>query len=188
MVNSRMELWRVFRMLGNPVRVKLVCMAFGCEGGVNVSNAAEALGIGEPAASIYLRQLEDSGMLQRSRNGLFVNYLGNTESDFSRRRIADALREHVNSGGTPEEAAMLFGALGNATRISVLRTVARKPCDVETIMEKISVPYLTVSRQVQPLIVAEILLCDENGLLSMLPPKGILRKRIIPLSVNHLLQ
>ena len=189
MVNSGMELWSVFRMLGNAVRIRLVGLAFdGGGAGVNVSDAAEALGIGEPAVSTYLRQLADCGLLRRSRAGLQVNYLEDKESDAARRGIADALREHLRSGGRTDSAAVLFKALGNATRVSALKVVAQKPADIETISKRIHVPHLTVLRQMRPLVGAKIVVRDKNGLLSMLPPSSPLRKKILALASNHLLQ
>ncbi len=176
-------------MLGNAVRIRLVGLAFdGGGAGVNVSDAAKALGIGEPAVSTYLRQLADCGLLRRSRAGLQVNYLEDKESDAARREIADALREHLRSGGKTEAAALLFKALGNATRVSAVRVVSRKPFDIETISKTIHVPHLTVLRQMRPLIAAKIVARDKNGLLSMVPPENPLRKKILALVSCHLLQ
>lgn len=183
------ELWSVFRTLGNVVRVKLVRMAFDRgAAGVNVSNAAKSLGIGEPAVSTYLRQLADCGILRRSRIGLQVNYFQDMDADASRTIIIEALRYHRRSGGLPEEAAALFKALGNATRVSALTVVARKPCDIDGISDRISAPPRTVLRQMCPLLDAEIVALSEKGVFSMLPPNSPLRKRILPLVSRHLLQ
>ena len=189
MGNPGKELWSVFRTLGNVVRVKLVRMAFGCgAAGVNVSNAAKSLGIGEPAVSTYLRQLADCGILRRSRLGLQVNYFVDMDPDSSRKIIIEALRYHRRSGGKPEEAAALFKALGNATRVSALAVVARKPSDIDGISDRISTPPRTVLRQMDPLIDAEIVALGEKGMFSMLPPSSPLRKRIFPLILRLLLQ
>ena len=189
MGNPGKELWSVFRTLGNVVRVKLVRMAFDCgAAGVNVSSAAKALGIGEPAVSTYLRQLADCGILHRSRIGLQVNYFEDMDADASRKIIIEALRYHRRSGGQPEEAAALFKALGNATRVSALTVVAYKPCDIDGISDRISVPNRTILRQMSSLLDAEIVALSEKGVFSILPPNTPLRKRIFPLISRLLLQ
>lgn len=63
---------RVMKALSDPNRVKVVKMLQHKE--MCVCEIQEALGIAQPTVSRHLKILEDAGLVQSKKDGLWVNY------------------------------------------------------------------------------------------------------------------
>lgn len=63
---------RVMKALSDPNRVKVVKMLQEKE--MCVCEIQEALGLAQPTVSKHLKILEDAGLLQSRKDGLWVNY------------------------------------------------------------------------------------------------------------------
>jgi len=67
-----MDLARVFRILGNPGRLKVLKVLF--KGPRCVGKIAEELGTNQPAVTQHLRVLESLGLVKGERKGVRVHY------------------------------------------------------------------------------------------------------------------
>jgi ArsR family transcriptional regulator, arsenate/arsenite/antimonite-responsive transcriptional repressor len=63
---------RVMKALSDPSRVKIVKMLQHKE--MCVCEIKAALGLAQPTVSKHLKVLEDAGLVQSKKNGLWVNY------------------------------------------------------------------------------------------------------------------
>ena len=73
MTNSSEQLAVQFRALADPVRMRLVALCR--QGECSVSELTEVIGLSQPRISQHLKQLCDSGILRRFRDGKWVFYL-----------------------------------------------------------------------------------------------------------------
>ncbi|OPY10844.1 MAG: HTH-type transcriptional repressor AseR [Syntrophaceae bacterium PtaB.Bin038] len=74
---------RVMKALSDPNRVKMVKMLQQKE--MCVCEMQEALGITQPTVSKHLKILEDAGLVQSKKDGLWVNYrlIGNDANPYA---------------------------------------------------------------------------------------------------------
>ena len=72
---------RVMKALSNPSRVKIVKMLQHKE--MCVCEIKAALGLAQPTVSKHLKVLEDAGLVQSKKDGLWVNYSLNGKDDRS---------------------------------------------------------------------------------------------------------
>ena len=69
------DLARVFKALGDPVRVRLLSMiASGAEGEVCVCDLTPAFELSQPTISHHLKQLRQAGLIDSERRGTWVYY------------------------------------------------------------------------------------------------------------------
>ncbi len=65
---------KVMKALSDPNRIRIVKMLQRKGEGMCVCEIQAALGIGQPSASKHLKVLEDAGMVDSRKDGLWVNY------------------------------------------------------------------------------------------------------------------
>lgn len=65
---------RLFRVLGDRTRVKIVNMLAGSDEPVCVCALVPSLGLAQPTVSYHLKQLADAGLVERERRGTFAFY------------------------------------------------------------------------------------------------------------------
>ena len=69
------DLARVFKALGDPVRVRLLSMiASGASGEVCVCDLTPAFELSQPTISHHLKQLREAGLIDSERRGTWVYY------------------------------------------------------------------------------------------------------------------
>ena len=178
------ELWVLCRLLGNPVRLRMVCMAARSKEGINVSETAKALSLGESAVSIYLKQLANAGILRRSRTGIRVDYFAVPADGTAfavSSRVLSVIRANCSTPRDIREMAGLFGALGNDTRISAAISLQSGRCDEETLAQRVMKPVRTIVRQMRQLLESKIVELDENGFYSLLPAHDPLHAAVLSL-------
>ena len=182
MNNEMNELWVLCRLLGNPIRLKMVCLAARSKKGINVSETAKALSLGESAVSIYLKQLANTGILLRWRTGINVDYLAapfDGDTHVIPRRVLSIIRENCSTLHDIQEMARYFNALGNDTRISAIGALRSGRCDDETLAERVMKPVKTLIRQMHLLLEAKIVGLDEEGFYHLLPARDALHAAIL---------
>lgn len=64
---------KIFSLLGNDVRIKIVRLFLECER-LCVCDLSDILGMNQSAISQHLRKLKDGGLLQNKREGMTVYY------------------------------------------------------------------------------------------------------------------
>lgn len=69
------DLARVFKALGDPVRVRLLSLiASGARGEVCVCDLTPAFALSQPTISHHLKQLREAGLIDSERRGTWVHY------------------------------------------------------------------------------------------------------------------
>jgi ArsR family transcriptional regulator, arsenate/arsenite/antimonite-responsive transcriptional repressor len=68
-----MDLVDIFRALGDPARLKIVCMVAE-SGELCVCKIVEAMDMGQPAVSHHLAKLRYAGLLKARKQGQWVHY------------------------------------------------------------------------------------------------------------------
>lgn len=69
------DLAKVFKALGDPVRVRLLSMiASGADGEVCVCDLTPAFELSQPTISHHLKQLRQAGLIDSERRGTWVYY------------------------------------------------------------------------------------------------------------------
>ncbi|MBU2490218.1 MAG: metalloregulator ArsR/SmtB family transcription factor [Proteobacteria bacterium] len=98
------DLIKVMKALSDPGRVKIVKMLEMRE--LCVCEITEALGLAQPTVSKHLKVLEEAGLVDFSKEGLWVNYrlAPRSENPHARAMLAE-MKEWLNSD--PELAALL---------------------------------------------------------------------------------
>lgn len=104
------DLARVFKALGDPVRLRLLSMiASGADGEVCVCDLTPAFALSQPTISHHLKLLREAGLIEAERRGTWVYYrLVPAETDRLAAiltRPADAARPLVAVELAPETAA-----------------------------------------------------------------------------------
>ena len=64
----------LFRVLGDPARVRIVNLLAVSDEPVCVCNLVEPLGISQPTVSHHLKRLVDAGLLEREQRGKWAYY------------------------------------------------------------------------------------------------------------------
>ena len=184
MKHGELEFWALCRTLGNAMRIRLVFLAIdGGQVGVNVSQSAEAVALGEPAASTYLKQLAAHGILLRQRKGLSVNYVVHEHGVGIARKMLNVLVKSRSEHLDADDMAAFLHALGNATRMEAVRAMKRECGDLAEICQRISVPTMTLFRQMKVLVDAQIAAADTSGCYGLLPQSGWFRNAVLDLVV-----
>jgi len=69
------RLSRVFKALGDPVRLQLVSLILASDGGeACVCDLNGAFDLSQPTISHHLKVLHDAGLLERDKRGVWVHY------------------------------------------------------------------------------------------------------------------
>jgi len=72
---------RAFKALGDPVRLRLLSLvASHADGEACVCDLQEAFNLSQPTISHHLKVLHSTGLLDRSKRGVWVYYKVNTEA------------------------------------------------------------------------------------------------------------
>ena len=78
---SAAGLARVFKALGDPVRLRLVSLIGAREGGeVCVCDLTSAFDLSQPTISHHLKVLHQAGLLDRDKRGVWVYYRARTQA------------------------------------------------------------------------------------------------------------
>lgn len=185
MKHGELEFWTLCRTLGNAMRIRLAFLAIdGGDAGVNVSRSAEAVALGEPAASTYLKQLAAYGILFRQRSGISVNYVVHAHGVGIARKMLDILVKSRSERLDADDMSAFLHALGNATRMEAVRAMKRDCGDLAELSRRIFVPQLTLFRQMKILVDAQIAAADTSGRYCMLPQSGWFRNAVLDLATE----
>jgi ArsR family transcriptional regulator len=105
------EFIRVMKALSDPNRVKILKMLQGRV--MCVCEIQAALDIAQPTVSKHLKVLEDAGLVERKKEGLWVNYF---LADGSRNPYAAILLGHLRHWLTGEQEIRLLLAKSETLR------------------------------------------------------------------------
>ena len=106
MINQMEQLATQLKALADPVRMRLVALCR--KGECSVSELTEVIGLSQPRISQHLRQLCDSGILERFRDGKWVFYRATarrSSDGATRRRLLDLVP--VNDPVFPKDLSRL---------------------------------------------------------------------------------
>ena len=79
--DQAVELARVFKAMGDPVRLRLLSLIASHEGGeACVCDLTGAFELSQPTISHHLKVLHESGLLDRDKRGVWVYYRARTEA------------------------------------------------------------------------------------------------------------
>ena len=108
---------RVMKALSDPNRVKVVKMLQ--QKPMCVCEMQEALGIAQPTVSKHLKILEDAGLVQSKKDGLWVNYrlIGTEANPYA----AEMLKQMENWLGNDVEIRQILRQLPEIRREDVRR-------------------------------------------------------------------
>ena len=167
------------------MRIRLAFLAIdGGSGGVNVSKSAQAVALGEPAASIYLKQLAAHGILLRRRSGLRVNYVARGHGGGLAGEMLGILAKSRRARLDADGMAAFLHARGNATRRKAVGAMKRDCGDLAELARRISVPRMTLFRQMKVLVDAQIAAADASGRYGLLPQCGWFRTAVLDLAAQ----
>jgi len=116
------------KILNNPLKRQLVRRVYATRDGANVGLLADemgARGLVLSGVSQYLRQIEDTGIVRRSRSGRFVNYLPDpSQAPTDVRQVLEAFLKRTEKG---DDAPLddVFAALMNPFRARVVAMLAK---------------------------------------------------------------
>ncbi len=71
---------RVFKALADPHRVRIMNLLANTDGPICACDFTESLGISQPTVSFHLKKLQQAGLLERERRGVWAFYSINGEA------------------------------------------------------------------------------------------------------------
>ena len=163
-----MEMWKICRVLNNPIRFALLREIMVSPGRVqNVVQAGERLGIKKSLASQYLKKLSEAGLLMVKRSGRYAmcSSVNLQRSSVARLQIAlDEFFRGKHSASDDETVLKTLNALSHHGRIAILRIVADQAGLSFSELEKATgFPAATLRRQLGVLIEAGVIATSENA-------------------------
>ena len=163
-----MEMWKICRVLNNPIRFALLREIMVSPGRVqNVVQAGERLGIKKSLASQYLKKLSEAGLLMVKRSGRYAmcSSVNLQRSSVARLQIAlDEFFRGKHSALDDETVLKTLNALSHHGRIAILRIVADQAGLSFAELEKATgFPAATLRRQLGVLIEAGVIATSENA-------------------------
>lgn len=173
-------LWRTCRMLSGPARVRLLrCLHE--RPGRNVSELAQAVGIGLSDASQELRRIQSRGLLQAERRGAALVYrLGADPQVVSAAPLLKALRAALSSHEPDDQFLAVAAGLGHPKRIAMLQSIIDSPKSVYALHRELRTNYANALRHAQTLLDSG-LVRREGRTLRCVPPVHPLAKALVKL-------
>src|SRR4051794_15790728 len=83
----------LFRVLGDPARVRIVNLLAVSDEPVCVCNLVEPLGLAQPTVSHHLKRLVDAGLLEREQRGKWAYFTLTPETGMRLARLVDLARD-----------------------------------------------------------------------------------------------
>ena len=81
------EMEKIIKALADKNRLRIIYLLNG-KRGICVCEITDIIGLSQPTISSHLRLLENAGLVESNKDGLWVNYNINSQADlFSRRSI-----------------------------------------------------------------------------------------------------
>lgn len=184
------ELWELCRKLHNPRRLELLRRIYTSyhNGGLGVNEATDTGILGQSASSLYLKHLEELGLVRRERGGRFVGYY----SDWSRAsssigEIAAMFHERFNAERGKAQLSLLvpLGVLGNAFRLrAVHRIYVSQRLSKERLADYYGKEVRIITRDLDPAVKAGLISVDsddDDGVYEPVQQRDAIIKRIIEL-------
>ena len=182
MPNLHPTLWRTCRMLCGSTRIRLLrCLEENP--GRNVSEMAQATGIGRSAASQELRRIQSRGLLQTEhRQAALIYRFGADPQVPAAGPILKALRAALSTRGPAEDARILAIARGLAhpKRIDLLRSLLNSPKNAGAVQKEFHLSFRTIDRHLRTLLESGFVRRD-NRMLHPVPPVHPLAKALLKL-------
>ena len=159
-----MEAWKICRALNNKIRLELLWrIANSPESALNVLQAGDFVGLGKAAASQYLKQLSDAGLLMVERSGRFVVCSSILPSDAPTSLVQKALVELFAKGATDETLATI-NAFAHHVRLRIVKAVAKaEPVGFEDLQKTTGLPPATLRRQIGILAKANVVAAGDGA-------------------------
>ena len=102
-VGRSMDFARMFKALGDPVRLRLLSLVASHEGGeACVCDLQEPLGLSQPTVSHHLRKLREAGLIDCERRGTWVWYRINPARRSAVTALLDAFAPAAIAEAAPE--------------------------------------------------------------------------------------
>ena len=157
-----MELWRICRVLDNPIRFALLRdIALSPQHALNVLQVADRARQKKSVTSLYLKQLADAGLLSVERKGCYTVCSSNHLQRSPLARLQLALADFFAAdpeGGRDGETLAKIRALSHHGRVAAVREISKHEGGIrfDDLSEIMGVPHSTLYRQLGTLIEAEI--------------------------------
>ena len=189
-----MELWKICRVLDNPLRFALLRdIAASPQHALNVMHSADRMRLKKSVTSQYLKQLADAGLLSVERRGSYAVCSSGRRRRSPLARLQQALADFFAAdpdGRHDAEALAKLRALSHHGRIRILRKIA--DCEGGIRFDKLAkstgLPPATLYRQLGTLIEAEIVTegSEETRTLYRIAPQpdGLLSV-LVSLALDH---
>lgn len=182
MQNLNPTLWRTCRMLSGATRIQLLrCLEENS--GRNVSELAQAVGVGLSAASQELRRIQSRGLLQTERRKASLIYRFGADPQVpSATPILKTLRTTLSTrdpGGDARIQSIAHG-LGHPKRIALLKSLMDSPKSTFALQKEFHLSFRTIDRHLRTLLESGLIRRD-NRTLHYVPPTHPLAKALIKL-------
>ena len=159
-----MEFWKICRALNNEVRLLMLReIVRSPNHELNVVQTGDFVGLKKAAASQYLKQLADAGLLDVERSGRSSNL----RKDAAMARLLNVLSDVLSTSPQrkwPEGVLKKVNAFAHHVRIAILRAVsAAGRCGFAELAKVTGLPPATLRRQVGILIEAKVIDAGEDA-------------------------
>ena len=161
-----MEFWKICRVLNNEIRLSLLReIATSPNRELHVVQAGEFVGLKKAAASQYLKQLAEAGVLSVERTGRYVICSGEPEKAspvYSLQKVLARLFTASCELDWQKPLLTTINAFAHHVRIRILQSLAaRARCGFEELAKATDLPFATLRRQLGLLIAAQIVAACE---------------------------
>lgn len=182
MHNLNPTLWRTCRMLAGTVRIRLMrCLHE--HPGQDVTELANAVGVGISAASQELRRIQSRGLLQAERRKAHLIYrFGADPQVHSAAPLLKALRAALAESSAdkdPHICAIAHG-LGHPKRIAMVKSLSNAPKSAFALQKEVQTTFANIRRHLQ-ILFASGLVRREDRTLHYVPPTHPVAKALIKL-------
>ena len=182
MQNLNPTLWRTGRMLAGISRIQLL-RCLDQSPGLNVSELAEAVGLGLPAASQELRRIQSRGFLQAERRKAALIYrFGADPQVLSAAPLLKAVRASLARRDPQEDETFqaIARAFGHPKRIALLQLLRTSPQSAFALQKELHWAYRTLQRHLI-ILLASGLIRRQQRRLQFVPPTHPLAKALVKL-------
>jgi predicted transcriptional regulator len=175
-------LWRTCRMLAGASRIHLL-RCLDESPGRNVSELAEAVGLGLPAASQELRRIQSRGFLQAERHKASLVYrFGADPQVLSADPLLKAVRASLARRGPQADARIqaIARAFAHPKRLTLLNSLRTAPRSAFALHQEFHWAYRTLQRHLIILLESGLIRRQDRRL-HFVPPVHPLAKALVKL-------
>lgn len=182
MKNLNPTLWRTCRMLAGTVRIRLMrCLHE--QPGQDVTELAQAVGVGISAASQELRRIQSRGLLQAERRKAHLIYRFGADPQVpSAAPLLKALRAALANGSADEDPRIcaIAQGLGHPKRIAMVKSLIQAPKSAFALQKDVPTTFANIRRHLQFLYDSGLVRREDRAL-HYVPPTHPVAKTLVKL-------